>query len=67
MIPSLFTVGNMLAGFASVLHAIEGRLELAGMLIILAGFLDGLDGRIARLDATPPRNSARSTTRWPTW
>ncbi|MBI4915798.1 MAG: CDP-diacylglycerol--serine O-phosphatidyltransferase [Acidobacteria bacterium] len=49
VIPSLFTVGNMLAGFAAVLHAIEGRLELAGMLIILAGILDGLDGRIARL------------------
>lgn len=49
MLPSLFTVGNMLAGFAAILHAIEGRLELAGMLIILAGILDGLDGRIARL------------------
>jgi CDP-diacylglycerol--serine O-phosphatidyltransferase len=49
LLPSLFTVGNMLCGFASVLHAIHGRLELAGWLIILAGVLDGLDGRIARL------------------
>jgi CDP-diacylglycerol--serine O-phosphatidyltransferase len=39
----------MLCGFASVLHAIHDRLELAGWLIILAGVLDGLDGRIARL------------------
>jgi CDP-diacylglycerol--serine O-phosphatidyltransferase len=38
LLPSLFTVGNMLCGFASVLHAIHDRLEL-----------DGLDGRIARL------------------
>lgn len=49
LLPSLFTVGNMLAGFASILHAISGRLELAGWLIFLAGILDGLDGRIARL------------------
>lgn len=49
LLPSLFTVGNMLAGFASILNAIEGRLELAGWLIFLAGLLDGLDGRVARL------------------
>lgn len=49
LLPSLFTVGNMLAGFASILYAISGRLELAGWLIFLAGLLDGLDGRVARL------------------
>lgn len=49
VIPSLFTVGNMLCGFAAILHAIHGNLDLAGKLILLAGFLDGLDGRIARL------------------
>lgn len=49
LLPSLFTVGNMLCGFAAVLYAIHGRLELAGWLILLAGVLDGLDGRIARL------------------
>ncbi len=49
LLPSLFTVGNMLCGFASVLHALHNRLEIAGWLILLAGVLDGLDGRIARL------------------
>lgn len=49
LLPSLFTVGNMLAGFASILYAIGGRLEPAGWLIFLAGLLDGLDGRVARL------------------
>jgi CDP-diacylglycerol--serine O-phosphatidyltransferase len=49
LLPSLFTVGNMLCGFAALLHAIHGRLELSGWLILLAGVLDGLDGRIARL------------------
>jgi CDP-diacylglycerol--serine O-phosphatidyltransferase len=49
LLPSLFTVGNMLCGFASILHALHNRLALAGWLILLAGVLDGLDGRIARL------------------
>lgn len=49
LLPSLFTVGNMLCGFSAVLHALHDRLELAGWLILLAGVLDGLDGRIARL------------------
>ena len=49
LLPSLFTVGNMLCGFASVLAALHGRLATAGWLIVLAGVLDGLDGRIARL------------------
>ncbi len=49
VIPSLFTVGNMLCGFASVLYALHDQLERAAYLIMIAGFLDGLDGRIARM------------------
>ena len=49
LLPSLFTIGNMLCGFAAVLATLHGRLALAGWLIVLAGVLDGLDGRIARL------------------
>ena len=49
ILPSLFTVGNMLSGFASILHAINGRLITAAWLIVLAGILDGIDGRVARL------------------
>ncbi len=49
VLPSLFTVGNMLCGFAAVLFALHDQLEWAGWLILLAGLLDGLDGRIARL------------------
>jgi CDP-diacylglycerol--serine O-phosphatidyltransferase len=49
LIPSLFTVGNMGCGFASVIAALHDRYELAGWLLVAAGFLDGLDGRIARL------------------
>jgi CDP-diacylglycerol---serine O-phosphatidyltransferase len=49
LVPSMFTVGNMLCGFASVLAAVHGRFAAASWLIVLAGVLDGLDGRIARL------------------
>lgn len=49
LIPSLFTVGNMGCGFASVMSALHGRYEVAGWLVVAAGILDGLDGRIARL------------------
>ena len=49
LLPSLFTVGNMLCGFAAVLYAIHNQLELACWLILLASLLDGLDGRLARL------------------
>jgi len=49
VLPSLFTVGNMLCGFAAVLYALHDQLWIAGWLILLAGFLDALDGRIARL------------------
>ena len=52
LLPSLFTVGNMLCGFAATLYAIHNRLELACWLVLLAGLLDGLDGRIARLTAS---------------
>ena len=52
IIPSLFTVGNMLCGFAAILYTLHSRLEMAGWLILLAGVLDGLDGRIARLTGT---------------
>lgn len=49
IIPTLFTVGNMLAGFTSILFSLNGRIETAAWLILLAGILDGLDGRVARL------------------
>ena len=52
LLPTLFTVGNLFCGFASVVYAARGRVEVAALLILLAGILDGLDGRIARLTGT---------------
>jgi CDP-diacylglycerol--serine O-phosphatidyltransferase len=52
LLPTVFTVGNLLCGFASLAAAQAGEFRRAAILIILAGVLDGLDGRIARLTGT---------------
>ena len=48
-VPSLFTIGNMACGFFSILSSISGNFYKAGWLVMLAMFLDGLDGRVARM------------------
>ena len=49
LLPTLFTVGNLLCGFSSLMRTSTGALEWGALLIIIAGVLDALDGRIARL------------------
>jgi CDP-diacylglycerol--serine O-phosphatidyltransferase len=64
-LPTLFTAGNLFLGFWAILKAIEGALlvrtgemgpnphwEFAAKLIGISVFVDGLDGRIARLTNT---------------
>lgn len=48
-LPSFVTLLNLFAGFLSVLYSIRGEWYYAGWLIVIAAFLDALDGRIARL------------------
>jgi CDP-diacylglycerol--serine O-phosphatidyltransferase len=45
----MFTVLALCSGLTSIRYALDGRFELAVALIIVAGVLDGLDGRSARL------------------
>jgi CDP-diacylglycerol--serine O-phosphatidyltransferase len=52
LLPTLFTIGNLFCGYSSVVLAAEGMIAQAALLIVLAGILDGLDGRIARLTGT---------------
>jgi CDP-diacylglycerol--serine O-phosphatidyltransferase len=52
LLPTLFTIGNLFCGYSSLVRSLEGALEQAAIFIIIAGVLDGLDGRIARLTHT---------------
>ena len=47
--PGVFTVGSIFCGFLSIISAANGEPESAAWLILLAAFLDGLDGKVARL------------------
>lgn len=51
-LPGSITLGNLLAGFLAILFSSQGRFLVAAGLIITAGVLDGLDGRVARLTGT---------------
>ncbi len=52
IVPGTFTMGNVVCGFIAILSAFEGNITTACWFIILAGFLDALDGKVARLSKT---------------
>ena len=52
LLPNLFTTGAMFAGFYAIVAAIGGRYVEAAIAVFVAGILDGLDGRVARLSGT---------------
>ena len=52
LLPSIFTVGNMFCGYASIMYAMRGELDSAAPFIGFAVVLDMLDGRIARMTNT---------------
>ena len=49
LLPKLVSILALCAGLTAVRHAISGNIGLAVLLIVLAAFLDGLDGRLARI------------------
>jgi CDP-diacylglycerol--serine O-phosphatidyltransferase len=49
LVPNLITLLALCAGLTAIRLAIEGRLEFALAAIVFAAFLDGVDGRVARL------------------
>ncbi|MCJ8140773.1 CDP-alcohol phosphatidyltransferase family protein [Falsirhodobacter halotolerans] len=49
LVPNLLTLAAICAGLTSIRFAIEGRVDQAIGLIILAAVLDGMDGRLARI------------------
>jgi CDP-diacylglycerol--serine O-phosphatidyltransferase len=52
VIPSAFTLGNMFFGIWAVVSAYRGNFMAAAWFIIVAGVMDMLDGRVARLSGT---------------
>lgn len=52
LLPNLITTGALFCGFYSMIAAMSGSLENAAIAIVLAGFLDSLDGRVARMTNT---------------
>lgn len=53
IVPNFFTVGNMFCGFLAVVIIILNRdLVMASWMIVLAAFLDAMDGKIARFTHT---------------
>ncbi|MEE2659359.1 MAG: CDP-diacylglycerol--serine O-phosphatidyltransferase [Candidatus Latescibacterota bacterium] len=48
LIPSVITIGNLVCGFVALNYVMQGKYVPAAWLIVLAGTLDVLDGRIAR-------------------
>jgi CDP-diacylglycerol---serine O-phosphatidyltransferase len=64
-LPTLFTAGNLFLGFLAIVKSVQGALQIKGgslgpnqllseaaLMIGVAVFLDGLDGRIARMTNT---------------
>jgi len=49
MLPNAITAAALCAGLTGIRFAIEGEWAYAVLAVILAGVLDGIDGRIARL------------------
>jgi CDP-diacylglycerol--serine O-phosphatidyltransferase len=49
IIPNVITVLAICAGLTGIRLAFENRYELAVGMVLLAAFLDGIDGRVARL------------------
>ena len=52
LLPNLVTTGALFSGFYAIIASLNGAYETACMAIVIAGFLDALDGRIARLTNT---------------
>lgn len=52
LLPSLFTIANMLLGFYAIVCGLRGQFRLAALLVFAAAIVDTFDGMIARLTGT---------------
>jgi CDP-diacylglycerol--serine O-phosphatidyltransferase len=49
MMPNLLTLLGLCAGLTSIRYALDARWQDAALAVVVAGVIDGLDGRLARL------------------
>jgi CDP-diacylglycerol---serine O-phosphatidyltransferase len=52
ILPSLLTLTSIFFSFYALILAIKGQFLWSGVLILVAGFFDGIDGKVARLTKT---------------
>lgn len=52
LLPNLFTLAALFAGFYGVVQAMNNSFEMAAVAVFIAMILDGMDGRVARLTHT---------------
>src|SRR5438552_6952780 len=52
IIPSLFTIGNLLCGYIAVIRSLKGEFEIAAIALFIAALLERIDGWVARLTGT---------------
>ncbi len=55
ILPSLLTLTSIFFAFYSLVEAIKDNFAFAAALILVAGFFDGIDGKVARLTNTTTR------------
>ncbi len=58
LLPNLFTSAALLAGFYAIIAAMNEQFVAAGISIIVAGVLDGMDGGVARVTNTQSKFGA---------
>ncbi|HOO46073.1 MAG TPA: CDP-diacylglycerol--serine O-phosphatidyltransferase, partial [Deltaproteobacteria bacterium] len=47
-LPNFITTMSLFCGFYSIMFSLKGNFYMAAILILIAGFIDGIDGRVAR-------------------
>ena len=52
LLPNALTTAALMAGFYAIIAGVQGQIVPACVAVVIAGVLDGLDGRVARLTGT---------------
>jgi CDP-diacylglycerol--serine O-phosphatidyltransferase len=49
ILPNLFTIASLFAGFLGIVWAIQGQFQMTAVAILISCVCDGLDGQVARM------------------